>query len=281
MSPSGARRHAETKAPRNTSPAPVRIDAVHLKRGRPDLAAVAPGEAPVRTQRHAGQARAELARHRLDRPAGIFVAGQRRGEFLGGDDRVDLAEVNRRYRAGPSRHRGRWSARPRGRTARPGSPPPYRGYPASASAPTSTHRVALRRPSSSGPDRGPTGPCAHPCARRPARRRIHSWHRRRFARRSRRCLRRQGCRVTTSRAHRRRSYQYTGRSSRAASRSRGPSRSARRASEQNAEPSACCPWWETQPRRSASRCCSARTRQRRTAGCPGLELKTGSAPARC
>src|SRR5882672_3695759 len=68
------------------------VDAVDLKRGRANLAAVAPREAPLRSERHGHHGRAELTSHRRERAAQIFVARQRGRKLLRGDDRVDLLE---------------------------------------------------------------------------------------------------------------------------------------------------------------------------------------------
>ena len=68
------------------------VQTVHLKRRRADQTAGAPGQASLVAQRDARDARAELPRHGFERTPGIFVAGQRGGKILGGDDRVDILQ---------------------------------------------------------------------------------------------------------------------------------------------------------------------------------------------
>ena len=57
------------------------VNAVHLKCGGADLAPARSCQTALRSKRDAHQRRVELACHRFERAAGLFVAGQLRSEM--------------------------------------------------------------------------------------------------------------------------------------------------------------------------------------------------------
>src|SRR5712691_13166668 len=68
------------------------VDAIDRKGRRPDLTPVAPGEAALGAEGDADQRRAKIPRHALERAPQIFVPCQRRREFLGRNDHIDVLQ---------------------------------------------------------------------------------------------------------------------------------------------------------------------------------------------
>ena len=88
----GSAEAAGRKGPTKDIAGPRAVDAVDLKPRRPDLPAVAPGQAPITSKGGADERGPELAADCAERAAQILVSGERARELPSSDDGVDVLQ---------------------------------------------------------------------------------------------------------------------------------------------------------------------------------------------